>query len=124
MRKIILVLIVSLLVLPFVPRMVYATSVAYTHESDRTVNVADSSDAVPDCDISLSRNVSIGYACAGDNQSYAIVTMHYSGDKEYGTASDTTLIFWQTVTTGSDASSPSAANSTSINDADASWNPL
>ena len=124
MRKIILVLIVSLLVLPFVPRMVYAGTTAFTHEADRTVNVADDTDAVPDCDISLSRNVSIGYACAGDNQSYAIVTMHYSGDKEYGTASDTTLIFWQTVTTGSDASSPSAANSTSINDADASWNPL
>ncbi|MEJ2431396.1 MAG: hypothetical protein P8075_21145 [Deltaproteobacteria bacterium] len=124
MRKIILVIIALLLVLPFVPRMAYAGTTNFTHEDDRTVNVADSDDAVPDCDISLSRNVSIGYTCAGDDQSYSIVTMHYSGDKEYGTASDTTLIFWQTVATGSNASSPTNANSTSINDTDASWNPL
>ena len=120
MRKIILVLIVSLLVLPFVPRMVYAGTTAFTHEADRTVNVADDTDAVPDCDISLSRNVSIGYACAGDNQSYAIVTMHYSGDKEYGTASDTTLLFWETFTTGNDITATSPSNSSAVN----SWNPL
>ena len=120
MRKIILVLIVSLLVLPLVPRVVCAGSSTFTHESSRTVNVADATDASPECFISLSRNVSFGYTVATDDQSYSIAAVHYSGDKEYGTASDTTLLFWETFTTGNDITAPSPSNSTAVN----SWNPL
>jgi len=120
MRKIILVLIVSLLVLPLVPRLVCAGSTTFTHESDRTVNVADSTDATPECFISLSRNVSFGYTCATDDQSYSIAAVHYSGDKEYGTASDTTLLFWQTATTGNDITATTNADSSAVN----TWNAL
>jgi len=120
MRKIILVLIVSLLVLPLVPRVVCAGSSTFTHESSRTVNVADATDASPECFISLSRNVSFGYTVATDDQSYSIAAVHYSGDKEYGTASDTTLLFWETFTTGNDITATSPSNSSAVN----SWNPL
>ena len=121
MRKIILVLIVSLLVLPLVPRVVCAGSSTFTHESSRTVNVADATDASPECFISLSRNVSFSYNVAdADAQSYSIAAVHYSGDKEYGTASDTTLLFWETFTTGNDITATSPSNSSAVN----SWNPL
>ena len=124
MRKIILVLFVSLLILPFVPRMVYAGDTVATHEDDRTVNVADSDDAVPECNISLSRNVSFSYNVAdADAQSYEITSLHYSGDKEYGTASDTTLIFWQTSDTGGTAASAGAEDSGSVTGG-SPWNPL
>ena len=58
----------------------------------------------PSCAIFLSKNVSFVYSpdsTAGEAaQSYGIGARHNSGNKVYGTASDTTLIYWQTMTTG------------------------
>ena len=58
----------------------------------------------PSCAIFLSKNVSFIYAPdseAGEAaQSYAIGSRHNSGNKAYGTSSDTTLIYWRTKTTG------------------------
>jgi hypothetical protein len=58
----------------------------------------------PRCDVALSKNVSFIYVpdstAAADAQTYAIGSRHFSGNKAYGTASDTTLIFWTSMTTG------------------------
>lgn len=58
----------------------------------------------PRCDVALSKNVSFIYdvdvASSASGQSYAIGSRHFSGNKAYGTASDTTLIYWTAMTTG------------------------
>ena len=60
--------------------------------------------ASPSCAIFLSKNVSFVYspddATGEAAQSYAIGSRHNSGNKAYGTSSDTTLIYWRTLTTG------------------------
>jgi len=58
----------------------------------------------PRCDINLSKNVSFVYipdqTGNGVAQSYAIGARHDAGNKAYATASDTTLIYWKTKTSG------------------------
>jgi hypothetical protein len=58
----------------------------------------------PRCDVALSKNVSFIYEPdtegSGVAQTYGIGSRHFSGNKAYGTASDTTLIFWTAMTTG------------------------
>ena len=58
----------------------------------------------PRCDIALSKNVSFIYVpdveASASAQTYAIGSRHFSGNKAYGTASDTTLIYWTAMTTG------------------------
>ena len=73
----------------------------------------------PRCDVALSKNVSFIYvpdvASAASAQSYAIGSRHFSGNKAYGTASDTTLIFWTAMTTGDVGTSQiGASDSTAV----------
>jgi len=125
MKKTILILFVSLLAVPLLTGIGFAGSTTIAHDADRTTNIADSGDEMSDCDISLSRNVSFGYATDdGTDQEYAITTLHWSGDKEYGTASDTTLIFWTTASTGNESGAPGGTDSTVVNEDDAGWNEL
>ncbi len=67
----------------------------------------------------LSKFVSFAYTSPTANgyQTYSIVTTHWSGDKEYGTASDTTLLYWRSTTGGVDVnvSELGSGNSTDIN---------
>lgn len=93
-----------------------------------TIPAADNSEPIqsgsnPICTISLSKNVSFGYLpdSNANAQSYAIQSYHTSGHKTYGTASDTTLIYWQTNTTGDDIGEPSASDSSMFN---TGWTPM
>jgi len=77
----------------------------------------------PRCDVALSKNVSFIYdvdvASAASGQSYAIGARHFSGNKAYGTASDTTLIFWTAMTTGDVGTSQINASDSTFN---SGWN--
>ena len=50
--------------------------------------------SIPACTVSLSKNVTLGYAADAAGTEYAVQSRHLSGDKDYGTASDSTLIYW------------------------------
>lgn len=93
--------------------------------ADATINHTDTTGSIqsgtnPRCDIALSKNVSFIYdvdvATAASGQSYAIGSRHFSGNKAYGTASDTTLIFWTSMTTGDISTSEIDASDSSFND--------
>ncbi len=79
----------------------------------------------PRCDVALSKNVSFIYVpdstTAADAQSYAIGSRHFSGNKAYGTASDTTLIFWTAMTTGDISTAEIDASDSTFN---AGWNTM
>lgn len=79
----------------------------------------------PRCDVALSKNVSFIYVpdstTAADAQSYAIGSRHFSGNKAYGTASDTTLIFWTAMTTGDISTTEIDASDSTFNDG---WNTM
>ena len=74
----------------------------------------------PRCDVALSKNVSFIYVpnttTAESAQSYGIGARHFSGNKVYGTASDTTLIFWTAMTTGDVSATEIDASDSSFND--------
>lgn len=101
MKKILLIAAVIAIAIPL------AAGVSFGQT--KTITATDNSGfihygASPSCSISLSKNVSFVYrpdSTAGEAaQSYAIGSRHNSGNKAYGTSSDTTLIYWQVKTTG------------------------
>jgi len=111
MKKILLIISVVALAIP----MMYGVSFG-----DATIGAATTMDSIqdtghPGCNISLSKNVSFGYNVDSVFQSYAIQSYHISGNKAYGTASDTTLIYWQEDETNDDVGAPSAENSSMCN---------
>ncbi len=117
MKKILLIVSVIALTIPLVAGMSFgATIAAGTTQGDIE------STGNPQCTISLSKNVSFGYTpgSASNAQSYAIQSYHTSGNKAYGSASDTTLIYWSTDTSGTDVGAPSAADSSEFS----SWTPM
>ena len=107
MKKILLIISVVALAIPMMYGVSFgdATIAAATTSS----NIADSTH--PGCTISLSKHVSFGYNVDGVFQAYAIQSYHTSGNKAYGTASDTTLIYWVEDETNDDVGAPSAENS-------------
>ncbi|NOR22840.1 MAG: hypothetical protein GQ542_00340, partial [Desulforhopalus sp.] len=89
-----------------------------------TINHTDTTDQIqssgnPRCDVALSKNVSFIYVpdttTASSAQTYGIGARHFSGNKCYGTASDTTLIFWTAMTTGDVSASEIGAANSSFN---------
>ena len=86
---------------------------AIAHDSNQ--NQPIESDGNPVCTVNLSKNVSLGYkpdtTDASEAQTYSIQSYHTSGNKGYGTASDTTIIKWTTKTEKTDIGVPTAADS-------------
>ena len=118
MKKIIYIALIAVLAIPLMAGVGFAgdstignTDARVTDIGSRTVGT----DTLPICDLALSKNVSFGYNGATDFQSYAVQSLHYSGDKQYGTASDTTLLFWISSDTGQQAGAPSADDSLAVN---------
>lgn len=117
MKRIILIFTALVLAIPLMAGLGFAGDTTAAHDV-QTLELADSGE--PTCTISFSKNVSFGYNVAADDQSYAIVALHFSGDKRYGSANDTTLIYWVKESTGTEAGAPSADDSTAVN----SWTPM
>ena len=114
MKKIIYIALLAVIAIPLMAGSSFAGTTAIANDAARVTDIG-SRGSLPACDLALSKNVSFGYNVATDFQAYAIEALHYSGDKEYGTASDTTLLFWITSSTGGTAGTPSGADSTSVN---------
>ena len=115
MKKILFIVSVIALTIPLMVGTSFGATIA---ASVNTATIQSGSN--PICTVSLSKNVSFGYLPnSGSNaQSYAIQAYHTSGNKAYGSASDTTLIYWITDTTGDDIGTPSASDSSMF---DSSW---
>ncbi|MBW1981199.1 MAG: hypothetical protein JRJ12_08245 [Deltaproteobacteria bacterium] len=103
MRKNIFRILVMLLALAFMASPCLAGSVTISHSNNVDQDITGGN-GNPQCRVSLSKNVSFVYTRDDDNsasaQTYAIGARHDAGNKAYGTASDTTLIYWVTMTTG------------------------
>lgn len=99
MKKIMLTLSVMIFAVALMAGPGFAATIA---ASDTSGTISSSGN--PTCVLQLSKNVSFVYSpdstAAASAQFYAIGSRHASGDKAYGTASDTTLIYWITMTTG------------------------
>ena len=112
MKKILFIVSVIALAIPLMVGTSFGATIA---ASVNTGTIQSGSN--PICTVSLSKNVSFGYLpdSSSNAQSYAIQAYHTSGHKAYGTASDTTLIYWMTDTTGDDIGAPSASDSSMFN---------
>jgi len=92
--------------------------VAVAHDDNQAIDISVTDN--PGCDVNLSKNVSLGYTRDSDDaagaQTYAIQSYHTSGNKAYGTASDTTIIKWSQKTDKVDIAAPTVANSTEFSD--------
>ena len=118
MKKIIYIALIAVFAIPAMAGFGFAGDTTISNTDARVTDIGSrtvSGTALPICDLALSKNVSFGYNVATDFQSYAVQSLHYSGDKLYGTASDTTLLFWISSDTGQTAGSPSADDSTAVN---------
>jgi hypothetical protein len=118
MKKIIYITLLAVLAIPLMAGFGFAADSTITNADARVTDIGSrvvGSVTLPVCDLALSKNVSFGYNVATDYQSYAVQGLHYSGDKKYGTASDTTLLFWISSDTGLQAGAPSADDSTAVN---------
>ena len=100
MKKILLIAAVIAIAIPLAAGVSFGEKLISATDNNGFIHYANS----PSCAIFLSKNVSFVYSpdsTAGEAaQSYGIGARHNSGNKAYGTASDTTLIYWQTMTTG------------------------
>ena len=112
MKKIILIFTALVLAIPLMAGLGFAGDTTADNDT-QTLELAD--DTEPNCTISFSKNVSFGYNVAdADDQSYAIISLHFSGDKRYGTGSDTTLIYWIKESTGVQAGQAGDEDSTGV----------
>jgi hypothetical protein len=62
-----------------------------------------SNDARPAANYGLSSNVYLYYTTEATHQNYVLGAGHFSGNREYGSANSTTLIYYQTRQTGKPA---------------------
>jgi hypothetical protein len=118
MKKIIYIALIAVLAIPLMAGVGFAGSDTISNSDARVTDIGSrvvGTTTLPICDLALSKNVSFGYEVATDFQSYAVQSLHYSGDKKYGTASDTTLLFWISSETGQQAGAPSADDSLAVN---------
>jgi hypothetical protein len=118
MKKIIYIALIAAIAMPVMAGFAFAGDVTIANNAERLTDIGSrvvGTDTLPACDLALSKNVSFGYNVATDFQSYAIQSLHYSGDKKYGTASDTTLLFWVSSDTGLTAGAPTGDDSTAVN---------
>lgn len=108
MKKILFIVSVIALTMPLIAGTSFGAAIAASVNQDDIQSGTN-----PQCTISLSKNVSFGYTpnSATNAQSYAIQSYHTSGNKRYGSASDTTLIYWTTDTSGTDVGAPTASDS-------------
>ena len=111
MKKILLIISVVALAIP----LMYGVSFGDATIAAAVTSATIQDSAHPGCTISLSKNVSFGYNVDAAFQAYAIQSYHTSGNKQYGTASDTTLIYWMENETNADVGLPSADNSSMFN---------
>ena len=84
-------------------------AVQVKHTANQNADINESGNPV--AKVNLSKNVSLGYTPDTNNQEYAIQSYHVSGNKSYGTASDTTIIKWETKTDKVDIDAPTDSNS-------------
>ena len=113
MKKILFIVSVIALAIPLMVGTSFGAAI------DAATNSAYiASDGNPQCTVSLSKNVSFGYTpgSASNSQSYAIQSYHTSGNKAYGSASDTTLMYWLTDTTNEAVGAPTASDSSEFSD--------
>ena len=118
MKKIIYIALIAVLAIPLMAGVGFAGDSTIGNSDARVTDIGSrvvGTTTLPICDLALSKNVSFGYNVAADFQSYAVQSLHYSGDKKYGTASDTTLLFWISSDTGQQAGAPSADDSLAVN---------
>jgi hypothetical protein len=112
MKKNMLIIMVLALSVPLMAGASFG--VAISHTSNQQASILSNA-ANPGCVVNISKNVSMGYttdsATAADQQEYALGAYHTSGDKEYGTAYDTTIIKWSAKTDKVDLTAPTASNS-------------
>ena len=113
MKKIMFMIMVLALSIPLMAGASFG-GVAVGHAANQSVSIITGS-GNPDCRVNLSKNVSMGYETDSttdfDQQAYALGAYHTSGDKEYGTAYDTTIIKWNPKTDKADLAAPSASDS-------------
>ena len=111
MKKILLIAAVIAIAIPLAAGGSFGAQLITATDNNGFIHYGNS----PSCAIFLSKNVSFVYSpdsTAGEAaQSYGIGSRHNSGNKAYGTSSDTTLIYWRTKTTGD-------VSATEINDTD------
>jgi hypothetical protein len=112
MKKIMLIIMVLALSVPLMAGASFGVAISH---SDNQAKSILSNTGNPGCVVNLSKNVSLGYttdsSAAADQQEYALGAYHTSGDKEYGTAYDTTIIKWNSKTDKNDLSAPTASDS-------------
>ena len=112
MKKLMYMIMVLALSVPLMAGASFAVTVG--HVNNQAVSIISNA-SNPDCLVNLSKNVSLGYTtdstALADQQEYALGAYHTSGDKEYGTASDTTIIKWSPKTDKADLAAPAASNS-------------
>jgi hypothetical protein len=101
MKRLFYIAIVILGTIAFVAGSVYAGSFG---PNTGSCQLATS----PELTIQTSKNVYLDYAVDGggtqaQQQNYGISTVHFSGDKEYGTSNNTTQIYFNNVSTGDTA---------------------
>jgi hypothetical protein len=97
MKKIMLIIMVLALSVPLLAGASFSQSVTVGHSANQAVPIITGS-GNPGAVVSLSKNVSLAYttdtATDFEQQEYSLGAYHTSGDKEYGTAYDTTIIKW------------------------------
>ena len=110
MKKFVLIIAIAALAIPLMVGSGFAAS--------KTINYNDTdmdlSTTTLDCTISLSKGVTVQYN--GAAQSYGMATGHSSGNKVYGTAYDTTLIYWKSSSapTDTDLTGMTATDSSTV----------
>ena len=97
MKKIMLIIMVLALSVLLLAGASFSASVVIGHADNQAKPIITASNN-PGAVVSLSKNVSLAYQTDSgtdfDQQEYALGAYHTSGDKEYGTAYDTTIIKW------------------------------
>ena len=93
--------------------LMLATGIIFTVQFSSTANATTSSNGkislATGVDVTLSAGVSAGYKAT--DATYAAVTVHKQGDREFGTASDLGKIVYKPVSVGTNATAPSSGDS-------------
>ena len=118
MKKILFVIAAAALVIPLMAGPTLAAGPGAFDYSDKNYDLSSDTSARPACTISLSKNVAAYYDAPADGagivgQQYEIATAHTSGNKIYGTAYDTTLIYWLASDTPADGAGDMTASDSS-----------
>lgn len=112
----------KIMLIAFSVCMVLALAAPYALANDQswTDGVFDFAPTEGGLTYGLSSNVYLNYDVATDYQDYSIAAVHQAGNRAFTTTNNTTLIYWQSKSTGdTSVSSVPAAGATNI-----SWSAL